>query len=145
MIALAGRTIAPTRRLVGPRLRRSVEVPAVAGSYDALVPQLIERRHALALTQAELDARVGWPDGYAGKAELPPGRSGRRRPKSWSTFTAWLEALQAALVLAPLPAGAPMVPDAPPDQYEHPIDVTLRTLKPLRLGVAVVPRGGASR
>ena len=133
------RTIAPTSGLTGPRLRRQIEVPAVAGTYDQVVPQLVERRHALGLTQADLDARVGWADGYAGKVEVPPGTPGRRRPKSWATFTAWMQALDVALVLSPLPPGAPTVPDQG-GQAEHPIDATLRTLKPLRLGVAVVAR-----
>lgn len=45
-----------------------------AGSYDEMVAALIEQRHAVGLSQLEVDERAGLPSGYTGKIEC-----GRRR------------------------------------------------------------------
>ena len=46
-------------------------------TYDDLVAALIARRHALKWSQAELDQRAGFQDGYSAKLERFDGPQGR--------------------------------------------------------------------
>jgi len=55
-----------------------VMAPAVIRDGADLVSTLRSVRQRRGWTHLELDARVGWPDGYAGKVEQPHKRFGRQ-------------------------------------------------------------------
>lgn len=63
-------------------------------SLAALVQQLIQRRLALGLSQADLDAKIGTPAGLVGKWE-----AGLRRPTG-QCLAEWAQALGCHLLIA---------------------------------------------
>lgn len=74
--------------------------PIIIRDEDTLVALLRGRREALGIPQQALDDRIGWPDGYAAKAESPGRKYGRRVAWGISNFLAyWLESLGLALVV----------------------------------------------
>lgn len=82
----------PAWRLHGARDTRGEPAPIVVAGYDDVAAVLRAWRLARGWTQAELDARVGWADGYAGKVEQRPGTSGRRTALP-ATLAEWTTAL----------------------------------------------------
>ena len=146
------RTNPPKHNQTGPRIYRHVDVPAVATSYDDLVLQLIARRHELGLTQRELDDRAGWADGYTGKVEASPDAAKKNcRRASTDTFALWLTALDVVLIAVPgygkLSAsqlGALSNSARRAQVRAQLIDVALRALLPLGLGLRAVPREAIS-
>jgi hypothetical protein len=74
---------------------------AAFGRYEVLVADLVRRRVQLGLSQPDLDAAIGWPDGYCAKLE-----SGART-SSPPTLLMWCDALGLQIITAPAP-----MPDA---------------------------------
>lgn len=72
----------------------------VATNYLELVWLLREHRHALGITQGELDERSGFQDQYVSKLEQPEGLYGRRAVNP--SFDLWLGGLGVGIKLVPL-------------------------------------------
>jgi hypothetical protein len=65
-----------------------------------LIYLLVQRRHAVALSQAELDDKVGWADGLCSKYEIPYDDDGR--VPSLDALFDWCQALGCGLQLVVL-------------------------------------------
>ena len=72
--------------------RRKRGAVLTADSFDDFVPILTQRRNDLGWSQAELDERAGWADGYTGKLEIGP-RAATGRRASRDMLEVWITAL----------------------------------------------------
>lgn len=65
------------------------------GAHWSIIMALIKRREDLAMSQADVDRRVGWAEGYCGKLE-----AGMRRP-GIDVLYEWMAALKCEIVILP--------------------------------------------
>lgn len=91
------------------RLKNGLSELGPIHDYAAFVDALVARRHALGWSQAELDQRAGWPDGYAGKLESWQGPQGRIAGSV--SMPLWLQTLGITLVPLEVPGGPPPAHD----------------------------------
>lgn len=100
---------APTRDLARnehkARAKSRSHVPAVSPALirnsGEMVASLRSARERLGLSQAVLDDRAGWADGYTGKLEAPLQHWGKSA--MMPSFDEWLQALNVGILLVKLP------------------------------------------
>lgn len=87
-----------------PEGETALGLPIVSGpilNYEELVKAMIDRRNALGLSCAEIDARSGMQEGYTNKLEN--WRKDYGRGMGPETFALWLGGLRCGIVLVDLP------------------------------------------
>jgi hypothetical protein len=128
------------------KVRKPGPVPTfLCRNRKELTLALAAVRDHLGISQIELDAIAGFPDGYTGKIECPaaPGRPGSR-PSGRSVFPAsldlWLAALGAELVVTVPGAGRTDISTARPPRVVPPRMAVKRAEK-----IRVLHNGGKGR